>query len=240
MTNSLLNQATNPQQYDQKEVNWKLVGSGIEDPWRFTLWSYIKPYALGWNNKLLIDIGTGTGWLLNELEKLGVKGVGIEPSHNNLQIASKLYPQIKIVETTLEDFSTVDKYDIVTAVLSFPHIGNLENAFLKINSLLFEHGQFLLIDPDYQYALDRPLDNYRTQYQHLNKSEFVVKVIRPQVIITDIIRKKEVYIETAKKTGFSVKEIKGIKPTQYLISKEPKYKNAVDMVIHNLYLFEKV
>lgn len=240
MVNNLFQEATDPLQYDQKNINWKAVGSSIKDPWRFTLWSYIKPYSLRWKNKSLIDIGTGTGWLLYELNKVGVRGVGIEPSQNNFQIACKLYPQIKIVKTTLEDFSTVDKYDIVTAVLSFPHIGNLENAFLKISSLLSEHGHFLLIDPNYQYALNRPLDNYTTQYQHLNESEFVVKVVRPQVIITDIIRKKEVYIKVAKETGFKVKEIKGVKPTQYLISKEPKYKNAVDMVIHNLYLFEKV
>ena len=123
--------ATNPSQYDLDGVSWEPT-IGLESPMRVFIWKYLKPYSLNWQNKKILDIGAGSGWLLEEARKLGAsKFTGIEPSKKNYEASKKLFPQIEMVNLPFEKFVPNEKYDVIVSILALSHILDIEMVFKK-------------------------------------------------------------------------------------------------------------
>src|SRR3990167_3473733 len=146
----LFNRATDPFQYDLKETGWENEGVGLESPTRAHFWEYLKVYAKSWRGKKVLDVGSGIGWLINEVNKLGaIEAVGIEPSIKNVKLSKKYYPDTRTVNCRLEDFREKGKYDVIVGVMSFGHVADLDNAFEKVSDLLTPKGELVIIVPDY-------------------------------------------------------------------------------------------
>ncbi len=146
----LLEKATNPAQYDLEEVVW---AKEIEDsPTRRFYYEYLGKYEDKWKDADILDIGCGTGWLMNLLLKNGARLVeGAEPSIRNARAANKLYPSLKVFNSAFESFSTERKYDLIISVMVFSHISDINSAFRKLTTLLKESGEAQIVVPDYDY-----------------------------------------------------------------------------------------
>lgn len=236
---NILKRAVNPTQYDFDDVNWRQEGSGLESPSRKFMWHYIKPYTKDWEGKSLLDIGSGTGWFMNQTLKYGVAKVyGIEPSKKNVLIARKNFPDIQTEEVTLENFRSKHKFDIIVGIMSFLHIKNLDSAFSKVANILKRKGILFLVVPDFEY-FKKPRYNYEIIIEPISQDSYAAQVKRPSGILASIVRKTEVYKKYGSKYGFSLKKDIPMPPTKELIAKEPKYKETKDEPLTRLLVFKR-
>lgn len=234
----LLTKAIDPFQYDTGEPKWDQHGLG-SSPTRQHFWEYIKPFSLNWRNKDIIDIGAGTGWLLDLAVKAGARlAVGVEPSKNNIQIAKKYYPKIKLINSTWEEFVTMQKFDVAIAVMSFVHIKDVDQGVKKVYDILSPGGEFVLIVPDFDY-FGKPRFGYKIEREEINNEEYAVMVERPEASIADIIRTPQRYKEACLKAGFNFLENKPVFPTKVLLDAFPKYHQMKNTAMSQLLRFVK-
>lgn len=211
MDESLLSKATDPSQYDN--LNWAL--NGLSDSPRTKLFgSYILSDPSFFENKDVLDIGSGAGWLLEEMHNAGARSVlGIEPSQKNVDLANEHHPEFTTICTTLEGFSTKEVFDVVTSIHVMVHIADLDEVMKKIAELLRENGDFFLIIPDFEYArMER--HGYEMNIDNVGEDEYIVSTKRPNGVITDIIRKPEVYVVIAQNEGLFLVDRKDILPVE--------------------------
>jgi 2-polyprenyl-3-methyl-5-hydroxy-6-metoxy-1,4-benzoquinol methylase len=234
---SPLTRATNPQQYDMEDLAWEK--EGVDSPRISFFWEYLKKYTADWKDKNILDIGSGHGWLLQEVVKAGATTVlGIEPSAKNIALTKQIHPHLPVVQTTLEAFEAgSNKFDVITSVMAFSHIRDLDAAFDKIKNLLTDTGEVILILPDYAY-FKLPRHEYHIEMHDIDDSQYAVAVTRPTGTIADIVRKNEVYLEAAKKAGLSLVEEIPMLPTSDFISNAPKFAAMKDQAITQLLKFK--
>lgn len=104
-------------------------------------------------NDPILEIGCGTGGILNNISK--VPGTGIDISDKMIEEAKKLYPQHtficeKIEKLTIENsFSTIIMADVVE------YIKDLNKTFNNIYSLLRKDGTLIITtpNPSWRYIL---------------------------------------------------------------------------------------
>lgn len=236
--NSLLQDATDISQYDDNISGWQDQGVGLDAPIPSFFWEYISE-AISWDGKTVLDVGTGSGWLIEEVVKRGaISAEGIEPSKANISLAKKHFPDVKIHFTNLQDFETEQKFDIVTALMSFVHIADLNQAFKKISGLLPKDGVFACIVPDYMY-FRIPRFGYDIQIEDISDDEYVNKTKRPYGTFADIVRRMHRYEIEGNKFGLKLVEDIPIKPTENYIRTNPKYEGKQDITILHLLIFHK-
>lgn len=85
-----------------------------------------------------LDIGCADGLFLIELEKIGWNAYGLEP-YRNLTDQND-----NILNTSLENFTPPETFQLVTMIHSLEHIKNPVNALKKINGFM-ERNSYLLI-----------------------------------------------------------------------------------------------
>lgn len=234
----LVEMATDPAQYDRPDLNWNMEG-GMESPIRQFFWKKIMQHCPEWEGRRVLDIGAGTGWAVEAARREGaVMSVGLEPSTRNLKLARQSFPGIKMLQGTLEDYGTMQKYDRILSIMSLPHIRNLKLAFQKIRHLLAEPaGDFVAIVPNYDYYRQRRHD-YEVQLEDLNSLEFVTKIKRNFGILTDLVRKEIAYVMAADETGLNLEAAEPMYPSEKLISEIPKYGNLPNQAITNFFRFK--
>lgn len=107
----------------------------------------VLPYLKLNPGKLALDIGCASGDFLHLLEKKNWKVKGIELDRNMLE---KLREQkINVVNSTLEEFSADEKYDLISLLDVIEHLPNLHDNIRKLAGLLAEDGSILLVTPDF-------------------------------------------------------------------------------------------
>ena len=231
--------AINPYQYDLSDMQWEEEGTK-SSPTRTLHYNYhLFKYLKNIKNKSCLDIGCGTGQLLDEFKKRGAKKAqGFEPSIKNIKIAKALYPDLKITRSTLQEFKIKDQFDIITCIMVLVHIPNLKQAFEKFKSLLNENGELYLIVENFSY-FEKPRHGYEFNIKELNKKEAVIAVKRRYGFTADVIRKIEVYKKVAKKTGLVLEKEVKLKFTKNLIKAAPRYKSAKNVIINHLLIYRK-
>lgn len=235
----LLTSATDPTQYDREETGWLIEGQGLESPSRAYFWHYLHPFFRDLQDKTLLDIGSGTGWLLDlALQKGAKKALGIEPSVKNKNHAKQLYPQVETVHTSFESFTTDEKFDIITAIMSFTHILDIDTAFKKLESLLAEDGKIFILTYDFDYA-SQPRFDYRIEVEHLNEDEYVAAVERKDTSISDVVRTAKRLDAAARKSGLHIIEDIPLFPTPEFIQARPRYVDFHTISTHRLLIFSR-
>ncbi len=237
MTKSLFEQATDPQQYDLEALYWTEMGAK-DSPTRQFFKEYLNQ-ELNPAGKDILDIGSGTGWLLEELRENRAQSVtGIEPSESNVALAKKVYPQTTTLLSSLEDFKSDKKYDIVTSVMVMVHVADVEAAMKKIASLLKFSGELHILVPPYEYT-KTPRFNYEIKVEQLNEDEYVAVITRSIGTIVDVIRKTSVYQKAGARSGLKLKKVIEMKPTKSFLQREPKYEQFKDVAIGEYLVFTK-
>ncbi len=236
---SYLSKASNPKQYDLGEVRWDQEGSG-DNYFRRLFLESIDDFIGEVKNKTILDVGSGTGWLVSELNNRGAKVIGIDPSKTNLLTANARYPKLEFRLVPIEDFNYKKRFDIVICVMVFEHIPDLENAFEKINSLLKPDGRLIVITGDFNkfvksrfgYTVEREIIEDEIVATKTNYGERMG-------VLYDINRTPNKYIETAISHDLKIKVYKPIQPTEWLIGEQEKYAQFSGNSIFHLYIFER-
>lgn len=235
--NTPFERATDPHQYDRDDTGWQESFKGLDSPTRAHFWEFIKPIGSAWQGKRLLDIGTGTAWLPAEAIKVGAaEVVGIDPSEKNVEVATKLYPHVEVIKTTLEDYESDSVFDVITAVFCLSHVADIDKGFEKIAQLMSPGGELLAIVPDPAYNR-RARNDYEIVYQELTEDEYVSQVRRSHGTIADIIRTMKRYELAAKNSGLRLDADIPMKPTEALMQKEPKYIAVKDLAMTHLLRF---
>lgn len=231
-------QATNPKQYDSEDINWnKETG---DSSFRIFYYEYLSKYKAEWKNAEILEIGSGTGWLLDLMKKNGAKNVeGIEPSIKNINFSKNKFSKLKINFTDFENFETNKKYDLIIAVMVFNHLKHIDGVFKKIKQILKKSGNVQIIIPDYEY-FKTPRFDYHIEKEKITLNEVAVQITRDDgSIIADVLRKTSVYVKAAKKAGLHLTNSTPLYPTKQLLQKEPKYKDFQETPHSHLLIFKK-
>ena len=99
----------------------------------------------------ILDIGCGPGWLLSAIDSAWEKE-GVEISKYAATIASQF---AKIHNCSIEDFTSNDKFDVITMHHVIEHIHNPIDIIKKVHGLLNDGGIFIIGTPDFDSAMAR-------------------------------------------------------------------------------------
>jgi SAM-dependent methyltransferase len=239
MPENFFAKATDPQQYDSAEIDWKTEGLQASLSRRF-FQEYLRKY-LDIKDKSVIDVGSGMGQLFPLLKELGVKKIqGVEPSSNNVKVANELYPDVPVLTCSLSDIPEDTKYDAAIAVMVFEHIGDIDGAFKKINQLLSSKGRFYLIVANKGYFM-MPRFDFSIESQEQGEGVVAIKTVRPRTsgVLYDVLRPLDNYVAAAKKNGFALDKHVGLLPTETYIKAVPKVAQFDDIPVGDFLIFSK-
>lgn len=230
---TIVSVASDPQQYDQDEVEWSSEGSK-DNPNRKLYLQVLEPILKTLPDKVVLDIGCGQGWLCDEIAKHGGKPFGIEPSARNVQAAHETYPGLEIINVSLQDFETDKRFDIAFAIMVLEHFLDLENALKKIVSLLKPDGHFITIVGDFD-KFTHEVGHHPMTKETLGPGEVATRVDygKDGGVLCDIIRTVNRYEEIAKRAGLTLQH-QPIQPAQW----HPRYATHKDKPIFHLLDFE--
>ena len=98
--------------------------------------SYLSPGTL-------LDVGCAAGFLSKGFQEAGWEVLGLEP---NARMAEHARQQgIEVITGSLEDFHTIERFDLIVMIQVVPHLFNLHNA-LDAAVALTKPGGFWLIE----------------------------------------------------------------------------------------------
>lgn len=84
-------------------------------------------------NKIsVLEIGSGTSTLLNELKKLGYDVCGVEPSKASVQMAKELFPHIEVINDYFTSGSIAKEIDIILLYDVIEHLEPTNPLFKEI------------------------------------------------------------------------------------------------------------
>ena len=235
---TLLKQATDPASYDAPDTEW-VIENGKDSSRQDIYREYFSPYRPDWLGKDVLDVGSGAGWLLNFFMQNGARSVqGIESSRKNVKASSVLYPNVSVI---CADFMTTkfdSQFDFITVVMVLTNIFDLEVVFRKLRSLMRDEAKLVVIVPDYEY-FKTPRHGYELDIAEINSQEYVIETTRPNSVLTDIVRKNDVYVVVAKASGLELIDSIPMIPTEAFSSQLVQYSEFRDQPIMHLLRFTK-
>lgn len=98
------------------------------------------------NKGTLLDIGAASGLLLELATQKGWEAEGIEPSQQLFQAGAD--KKLRLYHTSIEEFSTPRKYDVITAIDVLEHLNNPEILISRIGQWLDKNGLICIVTPD--------------------------------------------------------------------------------------------
>ncbi|MEK7633218.1 MAG: class I SAM-dependent methyltransferase [Patescibacteria group bacterium] len=140
----------------------------MHDKFTFETFSFIlKKYIL--KDAEILDVGCSTGKLLYFIKQKSYRNLlGIEPAPECKIIAKKNY-DITVKTSTLDNFKTKKKYDLIIFSQVFEHLVDLRNTIIKGRSLLKDEGMIFIGVPDagnFYKEFDEPYGEFSTE--HIN------------------------------------------------------------------------
>lgn len=151
------------------------------------------------NAKSMLELGCGTGYVLQGLHKKGFCVEGLDISKEMLKVAGKRKPKFTLYEQDISNFNTNTSYDVIIAVYdTFNHITNIkdvEKGFIRVKKHLNKGGLFLFdlntIDRMNRFLLSGPYSLW------FDENLFVMEIVGRKKDIFDL----RVRIFQKQKTG---------------------------------------
>jgi len=235
--NNIVKNSINSRQYDDSNLNWDPTKKDLNSPIRRLMYRNLIKYIEKSRNKGVLDIGCGTGWLVNEVEKYKPKiSRGIDPSMINCQVARSLFPNLDIQCIDFESFKKVEKYDDIYSVMTLSHFQELTSFFEKCWQLTKKGGNLIFIIPDYYYFKKKRENTITTIVQY--DDCYAVSVEKNGKTLSQIVRKNKLYHNYAEKIGFKLLEEKSIEADDDLIEESTK-KIETSTAMFYLMVYEK-
>lgn len=92
----------------------------------------------------MLDVGAAAGFILQGFIDRGWQGTGLEPNENIAKAGCEKFG-LDIRQGSLENFETIEKFDLISMIQVGAHFYEPRTAFQKAANLLNENG-FLLIE----------------------------------------------------------------------------------------------
>jgi 2-polyprenyl-3-methyl-5-hydroxy-6-metoxy-1,4-benzoquinol methylase len=126
---SLRQEAIDPAQYDNLDMDWIAEGSS-DSPTRLFIKTILKPYLKDLAGKNILDVGCGVGWLSEVAANQKTKSyTGIDPSAVNIEVAKKLYPSADFLQSTVENYSADKGFDLIICIMATEHMNDIEGVY---------------------------------------------------------------------------------------------------------------
>jgi len=103
------------------------------------LYKIVKMTDADTNNSAILDIGSGTGSVVNQLTKAGFEAIGVDYSKDMIQYSKSIYPDIDVLEKNILDPIIFDK-NVFTHILC----SNFTIYEIKDKKSFFENCYFWL------------------------------------------------------------------------------------------------
>lgn len=222
MSESLLDQALNPHQYDELN-HWGTDRSGHEA----FFWRMLKEHRELWLDKSVLEVGSGTGWILASMMESGARSVlGLEPSVSQYTESTHRFPNTQVIQSAFEDFPTDQRFDLVVSHMSISHLADLGSFFRRTRLLLEPNGSVLITAPDPSYFLSPDMRG------HLNILETIEgSVVKREGGTADLVRPLEKYTEAGIKEGFQHVHTQEIKVDEGYMALDPRYRRLFGIAI---------
>ena len=107
-------------------------------------------------NKTVLDLGGGVGYISNQLMKWGADCTVYEGRDINIELGRKLHPNVKFIKVDLQNFIPIKKFDIVLNFGVFYHLINPE-VYLSQTAYLF--NDFMLLDGNISTSGERFIED---------------------------------------------------------------------------------
>lgn len=243
MTGELYRIATDSEQYDDPKVGWENGGATLENPHRRHFLEYVEMVNPDWTDQTVLDIGTGSGWLIDHVMKQGAAlATGFDPSRSNIELAKK-YFKLNVFPATIDTYDSNGlTFDVAVAIYVLSHVSDLDSTFGNIASWLDIGGRFITIVPDMEYARKARAD-FEIQTELIEDDPggaYVVRVNRDHGAIADIVRPVASYESAAAEHGLVLTSHIEMKPTHHLLESHPRYQEKVNTTLTHLLVFTKV
>jgi len=237
-SHEITQRSINPGQYDCLDLNWNPEKKDLSSPIRGLMFRNII-FRMGESTgKAVLEIGCGTGWLVNEISKFIPAFVeGIDPSKINIKIARSKHPELEFRCENFKSFCARRKYDTIYSIMVLSHIWDLEAFFKKCFALLNNNGHLVVIVPDFEF-FKNPRKGQDTKLVFFEDS-YSVCVSRDGNLLSQIVRRDEVYQSTAMQAGFKETRQKSIKVDRELSDQVSRYQNCIGVTIFSLLDFVK-
>ena len=236
----LLEQAVNPSQYDG--INWADKETA-DSPSRRFFYHYIEKYQGLWEDSDVLDVGCGNGWLLGLMQGKARSVEGFDPSGKNVEFAKRNFPKrnfpdVKVSKKRVETFNPKKSYDYIISVMAFHHLKEVRAGFAKVAQWLSPAGELQIIVPDYEHYKE-PRPDQESEIEDMNDDEYVIRVVREEGPIVDIVRRTRVYGAAANCAGLDFLEDVPMYPTQELMDYKASFIAQKDDALTHLLRFEK-
>lgn len=236
MAKSLLEQTTDPSQYDR--IRWEELG-GEDAPFRVQLRFYLEGSIEDLSGKTVLDIGSGAGHWFNFLKKHGAsRVVGIEPSKRNIRLARQTGLDFEIINSALQDAQIQEQFDAVFSVYVLDYVPDVCEAFRKILSLLKIGCFAYIIVADKEYQLTDRFD-YRVESSPIDDDQVAVVTHRSSGTWSYVARAPGYYVERAQDIGLGLHKHVPLRFTEEYLAAEPKFREVADKVFAHLFVFRK-
>jgi len=105
---------------------------------------------LSWKNKLVLDVGCGTGLFAYGASKLGSKQVlGIDFSKNAIEIAKKTHKNKNLQYQVLDVKEIKSKYDVIVSLGTLEHVDNVLAVLKILKKHLTQNGKIIVTSPNW-------------------------------------------------------------------------------------------
>lgn len=137
-------------------------------------YNYAKRYV---KNKTVLEIGCGTGYGSNLLEKYVKNITAFDKDSNTIKIDIAKYrgKKINFLCSSIEDFYIKKHFDVVISFQVIEHIKNPELFIKKVFTFLKPHGLFIITTPNFKTQSYNENPYHVHEYTAAELKKFLVK-----------------------------------------------------------------
>lgn len=155
------------------------------------------------NNKLrILDIGCGTGQLVNEISKSyeDVNYLGIDVASNMISEAKSnniKNKNIKFKTCGIEKFKTKDKFDIIICTHAFPYFPNKEEILKKMYKMCNKNANVIIVNSSTNSLKDLIINFFlkattsKAKYLSIKEMKRLFEIVKFKVSDIKIIRERK-------------------------------------------------
>ena len=136
---------------------------------------------------IVLDIGCGSGHLINTLEKKSIKTTGLEPIKELVSIAKKRNPNSNITEGNVKEITSkiTEKFSTITIVDVLEHVQDDTKVIQDLYNRLEEGGYLIIVVPAFPFLFSIR-DLSMGHFRRYTKNDLIQKVLKNNFKIKEI------------------------------------------------------